>query len=522
MSEKQERFSRMGDGISIVESIIRDRDIGNDWYMGVDYDIVNNPGTQDMGTKRVPMSRIALLTESGLLPASMLPHTVTSMVEGDMQYDSATKQWTFTASNGDVYGCPKPAGKTPDESVVYVDNTPSGEDYYQYMFVPAKTPTETDIGTFYCLPSPYMLVDGNATHIHDDPDEYTRTVNIVTAKSDTLSSDIEDKSTAIQVITDPETGATVLTHTLYSNKEQVAGVDVAQAPKFGEEFSVPYIVANNSGHVTTALTSTVTMPATPASATDAGLVVIGTEDPQPVGTVAAPGSSTITIGEVTYPLVAAANHVHTAKTFTIKNDGNGSTTTYNGSADVTFDLNSLVGANLPSAEPTEDSVLMYDGNSLVWTPATDIVTVHFAMAHGRARTVSDNSSTATFGDLTVDSSVGGLGVSGEYFTGLLAGHVYTVSFVIALHNDGPVAYYENSSVRGYNGAAGIAGTNVYFNVDGSRTGTQYVNGSYTFKHTDATGNAGKHRIELNSDTAGVFEHGKWEATLVQCQIAELK
>lgn len=522
MSEKQERFSRMGDGASIVDSIIRDRDIGNDWYMGVDYDIVNNPGTQDMGTKRVPMSRVALLTESGLLPASMLPHTVTSMVEGDMQYDSTTKQWTFTASNGDVYGCPKPAGKMPDESVVYVDNTPSGEDYYQYMFVPAKTPTATDIGTFYCLPSPYMLVDGNATHIHDDPDEYTRTVNVVTSKSDTLSSYIEDKNTAIQLITDRETGATSLTHTLYSNEEQVAGFDGAQAPDFGEEFSVPYIVANNSGHITTAWTSTVTMPDTPASSTKAGLVAIGTADPQPIGMDASPGSSAITIDGVTYPLVAAADHSHMAKTFTIRNDGNGTTTTYNGSADATFNLNTLVGATLPSAAPTKDSVLMYDGNALVWASATDIVTVQFAMAHGGARTVSTSSATTTFGNLTVDSSVGGLGVSGEYFTGLLAGHVYTVSFVIALKNSAPVAYYENSSVRGYNGAAGIAGTNVYFNVDGSRIGTQFVNGSYTFKHTDASGNAGKHRIELNSDTTGVFEHGTWEATLVQCQITELK
>ena len=100
---EQERISALGsleDGVNeLIESTVE----AAKWAMAVDYivpdsDTANQEDLVDQGTKRIPVSRIGLLTDSRTVPQSMLPHQMDEILNGQMVHDTGTGKWTFTTT----------------------------------------------------------------------------------------------------------------------------------------------------------------------------------------------------------------------------------------------------------------------------------------------------------------------------------------------------------------------------------------------------------------------------------------
>lgn len=517
MATDQKRFSALGDGTGVVEQIIRDRSVGDSWFMGMDFDPGDGP--VDLGTRRLPLSRVALLTDTGIIPASMLPGSVTTIVPGDMEFDRETGQWTFTAEDGTVYGCPRRVAgqEEPDEGTIYLDNTPEGEDYYQYMFVPAVTPTDDDIGTFYSLPSPYIMVDGDGTHVHDDAESQTRSVNV--RLTDDRKYDAGDTSdTSLAIVAADTANVKYLAHKRWMDADVTVGDNSGStSPGFGETVLVPYGTFDKSGHLRVAGDTEVTIPATPATDEVKGLVVISADNPQPVGSVSSAGGSAKTSDG--YVKVSAADHTHAAAKLTLHNDRTGVDQVYDGSAAKTFDFSGLVGATLPEVGPTAaGQVLYYNGTALEWVDrATLSAPAYVSVSAVIADSFNDGHLTWS---LKREAKSGTLDLSNGKIVGMVPGHVYMATYSLYLKNSEPTQYYEPVEVSLYSSAGEtqepVRVAYVTITANGSRTGDQYYNGVIQYV-PDQAGEMIFPRLD-----AAEFTGGDWSGKLLDFSIAEVR
>lgn len=75
---------------AFIDHLINVRSDAAKWYMPVDFCLEENPTEVDAGTKRIPASRIAFLTTTGLIPESMLPNYVSNPFMNDYEVYTRT------------------------------------------------------------------------------------------------------------------------------------------------------------------------------------------------------------------------------------------------------------------------------------------------------------------------------------------------------------------------------------------------------------------------------------------------
>ena len=150
-----------------------DKETAANWVMAIDSIQRSNaadrpegsglqPGT-DEGSLKLPMSRIALRDNNGLIPANMLPGHIDDMMFGTFDFSDSTKV-TFTevvngVPTGRAYVSPsteRDVGEyAPAENIIYHDNTTN----IQYRFIKNEETTPTKYG-FVEIPGSRALTEG--------------------------------------------------------------------------------------------------------------------------------------------------------------------------------------------------------------------------------------------------------------------------------------------------------------------------------------------------------------------------
>lgn len=134
------------------------------WHLPIDYsnaDTSENADTEDFGTMRIPVSRIALRDTNGLIPSTMLPSYVDDVMYGTMDITDPTKA-VFTVVDKDehmvaTYTSPVPqGGVTPPDNIVFYDKTTNLQyryiehsgtaPYFDFTIVPGSRAISTTYG----------------------------------------------------------------------------------------------------------------------------------------------------------------------------------------------------------------------------------------------------------------------------------------------------------------------------------------------------------------------------------------
>lgn len=204
------------------------------------------PESEDKGTVKVPMNRIALLDSNGKVPGSMLPGYVDDMAIGTMSHTTdPDEHWSFDDPVAHVvYGCPTQLeGEIPPLASLIYHDTPTGVEY-RYA------------GNMFCeIPNSLLLVEGSCISITNSAS--TRAVSLkikptgnyapaLGADNDGLLHD-----TFAESLMPPETPDNV----------NIFPIDPSNTIRFGENFNTHLIAVNRTGHVTTRDTALVYMPA---------------------------------------------------------------------------------------------------------------------------------------------------------------------------------------------------------------------------------------------------------------------
>ena len=340
--KRQKRISKFTE-FTRVDDAIRSKSFAEKWALPVDHRPAG--GEADEGTRRIPLSRVALLTTSGLVPQSMLPTRVDAVKLGTMTPPAqAGGKWTFVTSENPshTYVCPGAPGsgeEVPSISDIYAQapDPSTGLGYQQYRYVDGDNYT----GTFVPIPSDLVAVNGKGTRVVDDTVNYTRQIDVAIG-SPAAAGAGDDKADGLGIssgnLVHWQSGCTAGTYPLHQSS----------VPGFGNDMYIPSLTINNTGHVESASTVTVKMPDTEASVTDEGIVSIGT-------TVADIGGvSGATAG--TSQLVSAADHRHHAFMLSLWNVSRApgvspTVVTYDGTAAASLDFNSCLHALLPESSP---------------------------------------------------------------------------------------------------------------------------------------------------------------------------
>ena len=470
-----------------VDKLITSHTEAQKWVMAVDCVIPDSGSAQlDEGTRHIPGDRIGLLTQSRLVPESMLPNRMDTILDGTMVRSGSgqSTKWTFTVTaTGKKYVCPKPTAsgeERPDIGSIYRDVTLDGGGdttpiYTQYRYVPdeATAGTENETGSFVPIPSDLVMVNGQGTEVSDSLVDYTRQVNVL------VGAPAAETTTPIKSIF---ISGGKLVHA--SQPGVTPGAYPASQPGsigFGSSFNVPSITVNSTGHITAVSSQQVTVPSTAASTVAAGLVKIGTTSTS-IGSSNSAGTTTPN----PYVAVAAADHVHSAATLTLENTGESpATVTYNGAADRTVNFKNLLKAYLPAAGPTAaNQVLICSGSNpggmtTAWASPESFLAPDYGMA-----SISQGSfgTSATAVSMNTGTKVvsGDMNVVTGGFNGIKGGNAYIMCFYFDFSHATATAMLEDVTVTVLVGSTAVS-TSTYV-LDGSITGAvhNYVNGSVMF------------------------------------------
>ena len=120
-----------------VTKLITSKAFADKWMMPVDFKA--SEGETDVGTKRIPMTRVGLLTANRLVPQSFLPNKIDSVLEGSMSSDETV----FTVTSGNVQKKALHTGRTSEEQLPKIDDIYAhwdsvSNDYQQYRYVPTE------------------------------------------------------------------------------------------------------------------------------------------------------------------------------------------------------------------------------------------------------------------------------------------------------------------------------------------------------------------------------------------------
>lgn len=481
-----------------VDKLITSHTEAQKWVMAVDCVIPDNGSAQlDEGTKHIPGDRIGLLTQSRLVPESMLPNRMSEILDGNMVYDpnKTDNKWTFTVTTpGDHFGkkyvCPGPpvsGQERPDISTIYRDVTLDGGGdttpiYTQYRYVPdeAKAGTENETGSFVPIPSDLVMVNGQGTEVSDSLVDYTRQVNVL------VGTPAVETTTPIKSIF---VSGGKLVHA--SQPGVTPGAYPASQPGsigFGSSFNVPSLTVNATGHITAVSSQQVTVPSTAASTAAAGLVKIGTTSTS-IGSSNSAGTTTPN----PYVAVAAADHVHSAATLTLENTGESpATVTYNGADNRTVNFKNLLKAYLPAAGPTAaNQVLICSGSNpggmtTAWASPESFLAPDYGMASIIQGSFGTSAAAVSMNTGTMVES-GDMKVVTGGFNGIKGGNAYIMCFYFDFSHATATAMLEDVTVTVLVGNTAVT-TSTYV-LDGSITGAvhNYVNGSVMFVPASGTG-----------------------------------
>ena len=535
----QERISHLLEALPVdVDDLIKSTDKASKWAMAVDYTVPdavedNVPVQLDQGTKRIPVSRVGLLTSNRLVPQSMLPHKIDDIKNGTMvcTVTGASKKWTFTdADTGDKYVCPGPPGTgelRPDIGTIYRDaSDPDGDGkfiYTQYRYVPdnnSSAGTANETGQFVPIPSDLVMVNGQGTVVSDNMVDYTRQVDIAIGNPVTESATAgNEKSILIDA-----TGR--LAHALATNV--LPGNYPSTQPAslgFGDSFYVPAFTVNRTGHVTRASSVTVTVPNTAATTNVSGLVKIGTNIQQ-IGPTTSAGTTTPTQAKP-YIEVAAVDHVHTASSLLLTHINDGSqqqTLAYNGSAQTSYDFRNILQVRLPANGPSAANQVLVSfvglsGMEARWDNPTAILTPDFVTVGVADGTCSPSPAVTVMNSTLYIHGTGTMAAdfTDNKFTGVHAGKTYVVCFHFILSHSAQTSMEEmtvtleawDSNTNGW-----VNVTEVKHVLDGSMVDIRnFINGSLIFL---APSNATSVRIMLKS------AQNTWNVVGGNIQIAEVK
>ena len=482
---------------ALVDELIISTEKSSKWAMAVDYteaDIVSNDSVQevDQGTKRIPVSRVGLLTETRTVPQSMLPHQMDEILNGTMHFDTNTGKWTFTTTEGGttrVYVCPGPpaAGELrPDISTIYRDvNDADGDGnpiYTQYRYVPddnASVGTENETGSFVPIPSDLVMVNGDGTVVSDNSGSYTRQVDIAIGEPASESSTHNSILISGGKLRHSTSGVTAGTYPTPPQSGQLA---------FGGTFAVDAFTVNSTGHITAVTPYSLTVPSTAASTSAEGLVKIGgLADINNIGQNKSAGTTTPS----PYVKVAAADHVHAASHLILTNINdssfqNGQLEYTGAGANQTYSFRNILKATLPSNGPTAPGQLLVStGNTAetrqaIWCNPDDVFEAEYAIANVGSGYECGTTASAVTLNTTTARAGGHLEVTQNAFNGLKSGKLYVVCFNFGFSHANAGVYIEDVTVtvqlsNGTNWTTAVEWT---YQIDGSVTGVaNYINGS---------------------------------------------
>ena len=518
----QKRISHLTDlDAGTIYSIINDDAVAAQWKMPVDHDVEGTElETLDEGTKKVPMSRIGLLSpDTRLVPQSFLPNSIDAVKLGDM--NAAGDTFTTGETPAVVYksSLPRNSGElVPSIGYVYADNTGTS-DYQQYRYVPTDNEyigTADETGTFVPIPSDLVLKDGEGTLVTDDSGTYTRKIDINIGSVDSPPAG-NDKILDIQT----QSGERKLIHTTSGVVAATYPASQTTAPGFGQTFNVPQFTVNSTGHVTSATTAVITIPDTVATDAVPGLVKINNVNAniKPIGSAASAGVP-VKDSSNRYVLVAAADHIHTASKLTLDNVNDSSKSdesvsgriAYAGYADKTYDFNNILKAILPTASPNAANQLLVSGThsggsgltafDTAWTTIEDVIIPEYV-------------STTVKADFTLNNAAAtnSIAVSSGKITGLRKNKAYVVTYYFALNKSTAGINLDTLSVAVKNGNV-VLGSTQQHNLDESLgTFDQYVYGTEIFVVPD---------VQDTGCTFNVTAPLGWTCTAGSVQIAEVK
>lgn len=160
------------------------------WWIPLDFKLPEGGApADDLGTMRLPFSRIAMLDQYGKVPISMLPGYVDEYVVGEMVITTVNpgeaneyKEYVFTRTDEDphpgseatVYACPDrtEGQEKPDGRKIYIAVRVTrdgilapGEIQYRYV---EETGGEDPVEEFSPIPESLVLLDGNGTIVTDN------------------------------------------------------------------------------------------------------------------------------------------------------------------------------------------------------------------------------------------------------------------------------------------------------------------------------------------------------------------
>lgn len=420
------KFEATDEGVTrTVDQLITSTAEAKKWVFPVDY--VAPDGGTDFGTKQIGVERLGLLTVNRLVPQSMLPNRVNDIVDGHMTEESRGVH-VFTTLDGKRYVCPRdPEHEETHPTIDMIYRDMSDGIYTQYRFIPADGGETED--AFVPIPSDFVLINGEGTKINDDPSAYTRRVDLV------IGNPVQPSGSDVSKV------LLISDHKLVHGTSGVVAAEYPAAPHptepgFGDAIAVPQFTVNATGHITDAGTSFIHLPKTPATLSTAGLVKIGGVDKiRGIGESSDPGTVSPADPDNPYVYVAAADHVHTASTLTLRNsNAPGGTVTYNGSSDVSYDFDWFLKVPHPTAAPdAAGMVLATSGNGselrATWEKPADIIKPAFVFFKLGAGSITTAQTTLTLAD-TIESS--GLAITTTTVTGMIPGHVYALGYNILL------------------------------------------------------------------------------------------
>lgn len=496
----QERIGKLTPMLDTeIQKIIKSQAEAAKWSLPVDY-TAGDAGdvTTDQGSKQVPLSRIALLTTTGLVPQRMLPSRIDNVITGTMSDDCTT--FTSDTSPAVVYKATTPRDQgeeCPSIDDLYSHWDSTKKDYQQYRYVPtADIGTASETGSFVPIPSDLVMVDADGTVVTDDLTNYTRQIDIAigspAAATDTNVLEIQ----AGKLV---HTTSGVTSGNFPSSTPTVSG--------FGDTFNIPKLTVNETGHVTAGQTVGITLPNTAGTTSTAGLVKIGTNI-QPIGSASA---GTTTPGSDGFVAVAAADHVHAAGgSFTLQNanDPNGNVV-YNGSAGVTYDCTNLLKATLPSTGPTNGQILTASNNVATWADPGNVFSADYVFGDVSANTYVAVISAAAPLSMTNANNRGiSFNSNTSSVTGLKTGKVYLLSYCLGIQ---PTAVGAN--LHDFKVTVDGSYTNMHVLDKSISAIAQYVNGTIMFTASSTSA----------SVAAGVDDSAStWKYTTGEIQVIEVR
>lgn len=437
---KQKRIAELDPITSAqIDTLIKNPEEAAKWSAAIDYVVPDPVEGQspliDQGTRHIPMNRIALLTKTHLVPQNMLPHKVDNVIDGTMAIpEDPTGDWVFTDSaTGTEYVCPGPAvdpQKQPVIDNVYRDvRMVDGKTIYtQYRYVadPEHAGEATETGHFVPIPSDLVMKNGVGTFVVDNDAAYTRQIDI---EIGTPSTEPDPSSGGQKKILFVDAASNTLRHSTSGVTAGTYPANQATTPDFGGQFKSLSFVVDSTGHVTTASSSDVTLPSTPARTAVPGLVQIG-DSATSIGSASSPGTYNPSSG---YVLVSAADHKHNAASFSLINTNDG-TKTYNGSAAVSYDFDKFLKVPLPSAAPAGAGLVLTtetSGSTLVsvWKDTRAVIQPSYAFIDVSG-TCTSTASALTLATPSARSS--DMNVSSNKVTGLVVGKVYVVTYSLSI------------------------------------------------------------------------------------------